>query len=33
MKPVRRGGVIAWDDVRLDETSIVVKLRRQQDAL
>ncbi|MGD0725119.1 MAG: NAD(P)-dependent oxidoreductase [Spirochaetia bacterium] len=32
-KPVNRGAVISWDDVLLDETSIVVKLRRQQNAL
>ena len=35
-KVVRRvslGSVITWDDVKLDEASTVVKLRRQQDAL
>jgi predicted homoserine dehydrogenase-like protein len=33
VRPVRKGAVIAWGDVRLDESSTVVKLRRQQDAL
>ena len=33
MRPVASGSVITWDDVRLDETSTVVKLRRQQDAV
>ncbi len=33
VKPVKRGTVITWDDVTLDETSIVVKLRREQDKL
>jgi predicted homoserine dehydrogenase-like protein len=32
-RPVARGQVITWDDVDLDEESIVVQLRRQQDAL
>jgi predicted homoserine dehydrogenase-like protein len=32
-KPVRKGEVLRWDQVRLDEASIVVRLRRQQDAL
>jgi predicted homoserine dehydrogenase-like protein len=27
------GHVLTWDDVRLDETSTVVRLRRQQDGL
>jgi predicted homoserine dehydrogenase-like protein len=31
VKPARRGDVITWDHVRLDESSTVVKLRRQQD--
>lgn len=31
-RPVAAGGVITWDDVRLDEESPVVRLRRQQDA-
>jgi predicted homoserine dehydrogenase-like protein len=30
--PVAAGAVVTWDDVRLDEESTVVKLRRQQDA-
>jgi len=33
VKPVSKGAVIAWSDVQLDESSMVVKLRRQQDAL
>jgi len=32
-RPVAAGEIVTWQDVRLDETSIVVKLRRQQDAL
>jgi predicted homoserine dehydrogenase-like protein len=32
-KPVRAGEIVTWDHVTLDEDSIVVKLRRQQDAL
>jgi predicted homoserine dehydrogenase-like protein len=32
VKPARRGEVLRWDHVRLDESSTVVKLRRQQDA-
>lgn len=32
-KPVAEGSVITWEDVALDEDQIVVKLRRQQDAL
>jgi predicted homoserine dehydrogenase-like protein len=32
-KPVERGQVIRWDQVKLEETSTVVRLRRQQDAL
>jgi predicted homoserine dehydrogenase-like protein len=31
--PVRAGEIITWDDVRLDESSAVVRLRRRQDAL
>ncbi len=33
VRSVPAGHVITWDDVRLDETSTVVRLRRQQDAL
>jgi|GEM_PF-4046251 len=33
VNPVSKGSVITWDDVHLDETSTVVKLRREQDAL
>jgi predicted homoserine dehydrogenase-like protein len=32
-RPVRRGEVIRWDQVRLDESSSLVRLRRQQDAM
>jgi predicted homoserine dehydrogenase-like protein len=32
VRPARKGEVISWDHVRLDELSTVVKLRRQQDA-
>jgi predicted homoserine dehydrogenase-like protein len=32
-EPVQRGQVIRWDQVKLDEASTVVRLRRQQDAL
>jgi len=32
VRPVTTGEIITWDDVRLDEDSTVVKLRRQQDA-
>jgi predicted homoserine dehydrogenase-like protein len=32
-RPVAAGDVITWDDVALDETSTVVKLRRMQDEL
>ncbi len=32
-RPVAKGGIVTWDDVDLDEDSIVVQLRRQQDAL
>lgn len=33
IKPVRAGEIITWDDVALDETSAVVRLRREQDAM
>jgi predicted homoserine dehydrogenase-like protein len=33
VRPVARGEVVTWDDVELDESSTVVKLRREQDAL
>ena len=32
VRPVAAGEIVTWEDVRLDEDSIVVKLRRQQDA-
>lgn len=32
-RPVAVGAVITWDDVELDESSTLVKLRRQQDSL
>jgi predicted homoserine dehydrogenase-like protein len=32
-RPVSKGTIITWDDVQLDETSTVVKLRREQDKL
>ncbi len=32
-RPVAAGEIITWDDVTLDENSLLVKLRRQQDAL
>lgn len=32
VRPVPAGQMLTWEDVRLDEDSIVVKLRRQQDA-
>jgi predicted homoserine dehydrogenase-like protein len=31
--PVKAGEIITWNDVKLDEDQIVVKLRREQDAL
>jgi predicted homoserine dehydrogenase-like protein len=31
-RPVRAGEILTWDDVKLDESSTLVKLRRQQDA-
>jgi predicted homoserine dehydrogenase-like protein len=33
IRPVAVGEFVTWDDVRLDNDSVVVKLRRQQDAL
>jgi predicted homoserine dehydrogenase-like protein len=33
VRPVAAGAIVTWDDVKLDEDSIVVKLRRQQEAL
>lgn len=33
VRPVATGTVLCWDDVKLDEESVVVRLRRQQDAL
>ena len=33
VRPVASGSVITWNDVRLDESSTVVRLRRQQDQL
>jgi predicted homoserine dehydrogenase-like protein len=33
VRPVAVGEIVTWDDVLLDEASLVVKLRRQQDAL
>lgn len=33
IRPVASGEILTWDDVKLDEDSLVVKLRRQQDAL
>ncbi len=32
-RPVAAGTVMTWDDVKLDESSIAVQLRRQQDSL
>jgi predicted homoserine dehydrogenase-like protein len=32
IRPVAAGEIVLWDDVKLDEDSVVVKLRRQQDA-
>jgi predicted homoserine dehydrogenase-like protein len=31
VRPLSRGQILTWDDVSLDEESIVVKLRRRQD--
>ena len=33
IKPLVKGEIITWDHVELDETSTIVKLRREQDAL
>jgi predicted homoserine dehydrogenase-like protein len=33
VRPVAAGAIVTWDDVKLDESSVVVQLRRQQDAL
>jgi predicted homoserine dehydrogenase-like protein len=33
IRPVAQGQIVTWNDVQLDESSTVVKLRRQQDAL
>jgi predicted homoserine dehydrogenase-like protein len=33
VRSVARGNVITWDDVQLDENSLVVRLRRRQDEL
>jgi predicted homoserine dehydrogenase-like protein len=33
LRPVKSGEIVTWNDVKLDENSVVVKLRRQQDAL
>jgi predicted homoserine dehydrogenase-like protein len=33
VRPVVAGEVIRWHDVRLDESSTVVRLRRQQDGI
>jgi predicted homoserine dehydrogenase-like protein len=33
VRPVAAGDIVTWDDVQLDEDSVVVRLRRQQDAL
>jgi predicted homoserine dehydrogenase-like protein len=33
VRPVAAGAVITWEDVKLDDESTVVKLRRQQDEL
>ena len=32
ISPLAAGEVLNWDDVQLDEESVVVRLRRQQDA-
>jgi predicted homoserine dehydrogenase-like protein len=31
-RPVKTGDIVTWNDVRLDENSTVVRLRRKQDA-
>ncbi len=33
VSPVARGDIVTWDDVKLDEESAVVELRREQDKL
>ena len=33
VRPVAAGAAVTWDDVELDESSTVVRLRRQEDAL
>ena len=33
VRPVKKGEIVTWDDIALDEDSTVVKLRREQDAL
>jgi predicted homoserine dehydrogenase-like protein len=33
VRPVAAGAIVTWEDVKLDETSTVVKLRRHQEAL
>jgi predicted homoserine dehydrogenase-like protein len=33
INPVRKGEIITWDDVELEDNSVVVKLRREQDKL
>ena len=33
VKEVTKGQVITWDDVSLDEDSLVVELRRKQDLM
>jgi predicted homoserine dehydrogenase-like protein len=33
VRPVIAGAIVTWDDVQVDESSTVVKLRRQQDLL
>jgi predicted homoserine dehydrogenase-like protein len=32
-KPVKKGAIITWDHVELDEDRTIVKLRRKQDRL
>lgn len=32
VKPVAAGALLTWEDVKLDESSTVVKLRREQDS-
>jgi predicted homoserine dehydrogenase-like protein len=33
IRPIEQGSIVTWDDVTLDETATVVKLRREQDRL